>query len=240
VKYAVVIPVADDCETVRSTLSRVFSACCNFVAKDSSRTLSIYAVVDEKTPINTVLYLCEERDNKTLVLVKSSGGLANAYRCGLATAARDGAERIVEMDIGHPPELLPILFSQLDYYPVVYCTRRACGGRTLGAPWYRRVLSWANNWLGRVYLGILASDVSSGYEGFRSGTVKALLLCDLKSRSYDYQMEVKAYLRDLPFIEVPLTYEYANSHLKFRHVWESICRLISLRGCLSVSTRKVI
>lgn len=163
-------------------------------------------------------WLC---DNKPpwCVILQGNGTLGGAYVRGFRESIYLGAEKIIELDIGHPVKTLPEFVSALDTSPVVFGTRYGEG--KYHAPVRRRVLSFLGTKISRWLLGLPFSDCTSGYQGFRSHALRTLLSHNIQSKWHFYQTEVKFYLRKCPFAEIPICYTSGKSSLKAEAIWES-------------------
>ncbi|MEG6586505.1 glycosyltransferase family 2 protein [Dendrosporobacter sp. 1207_IL3150] len=91
---------------------------------------------------------------------------------GLASAVVKGFENssgrkiiIMDADLQHPPELLPLLFSRLDNADIVIPSRFVPGGSDGGLNTFRKIISWTARVLGQAALKKLRriSDCTSGF-----------------------------------------------------------------------------
>jgi dolichol-phosphate mannosyltransferase len=150
-------------------------------------------------------------------------GLAAAYVAGYREALRLGARRILEIDAGgsHPVAVVPRLVRALDEVEHVATTRYRGGGRTIGIPWRRRLLSRAGTWVSRGLLGIRLSDATGGLQGFRREALARIDLDAFLSRHHMVQTELKYRARHLSRREIPLVYRASGSTLRLASVTDA-------------------
>lgn len=172
-----------------------------------------------------------------------STGFASCYLYGFRRVIAEGDPDapIIEMDAGgsHSPDRLPFLRAQLDRHACVFSTRFARGGGFVNHPWHRRALSWGGTQLAnRLFLGTSLSDMTSGFEGFRSGVLRAIdrkigfdnFLSLRPGCGHFFQTEMRYYCSKLDICEVPILYRGSGSTLKASAVWKSLAALYEL-GC---------
>ncbi len=137
-------------------------------------------VVDDDSPDGTgaAALARAEREPRLHVLVRRGRrGLGGAILEGFDLAARHGFEIAVNMDadLSHDPDDIPRLLAALEPVggrpaDVVVGSRRVNGGRTLGWPLWRHVVSRLVGCFTRRIVGVPVRDASSGFRAVRLAT----------------------------------------------------------------------
>jgi dolichol-phosphate mannosyltransferase len=140
-------------------------------------------------------------------------GLGHAYAEGMAQAVSEGARYVLQMDAdgSHPAEVIPQLLGVAlsTGCGVVVGSRYVTGG-SLGEDWpaRRRLLSaWANRYASAV-LGLRLRDITAGFTLWRSDVLERLVLGQVASTGYSFQVEAKwlALRAGQTAIEVPIRF----------------------------------
>lgn len=168
-----------------------------------------------------------KQDPRIVVLHIGKGtGVAKAYIRGIQQAIQLGATKIIEVDVGHPVDLLPKFVEALDQFPLVVGTRLAEGGRFVNVKFRRKLLSKLGTTLSHALLELPFSDCTSGLQGFSCQVAKAIPFDKFQSTGHFYQTEFKFYCQRLPFKEIPFTYIGTESSVKISAIKESL-RILS-------------
>jgi len=169
-----------------------------------------------------------KHDPRIIILHIGKGtGVANAYISGIQHAIKLDATKIIEVDIGHPVELIPHFTKLLDRVPLVVGTRFE-GGKFINVSLKRKILSKGGTILARFILQLPFSDCTSGLQGFTNRVAKDIPFDQFQSTGHFYQTEFKFYCQYLPFVEVPFTYIGTKSSVKTSAVKESLRILFRL------------
>ncbi len=140
--------------------------------------------------------------------------LKRPRKMGLGSAYKDGfrlckGSVVVEMDadLSHRPEDLPRIVDAIGRADVVIGSRYVRGGRTVGWPLRRRVVSRGANLMARLLLGLDVRDATSGFRAYRR---EVFGLIARKSILNDFNFQVEAiYIakkHGYRVMEVPITF----------------------------------
>ncbi len=143
-------------------------------------------------------------------------GLGAAYLAGFAWALARGYDVVVEMDAdgSHAPEQLPRLLERLSGddggggADVVLGSRWVPGGRAVGWPLRRRLVSRGGNLYARLALGLPLRDSTGGFRAYRADLLRSLPLRDVASQGYCFQVDMawRAWRTGAVVAEVPITF----------------------------------
>lgn len=137
-------------------------------------------------------------------------GLGAAYVAGFTWAREHAYDAVVEMDAdgSHRPEELPRLLEEARQADVVIGSRWARGGRAIGLPWRRRLLSQAGNLYARLALGMPVRDATGGYRVYRMPALARMDFRSVLSQGYSFQVELsrRAQRTGCRIAEVPITF----------------------------------
>ena len=138
-------------------------------------------------------------------------GLGRAYVAGFAKALEMGAERVVEMDcdFSHDPADIPRMLEAAERADVVVGSRYVKGGRCVGWPFRRWLVSRCGGLFIRMVLGVPVKDPTGGFKCFRRSALEALgdFSC-IKSFGYSFQMEMNFRMSrmGLRIAEIPIAF----------------------------------
>lgn len=178
---------------------------------------------------DTVLRELSKHNPRIVVLHIGSGtGVARAYIRGVQRALELNATKIVEVDVGHPVNLIPEFIEALDQFPLVTGTRLKRGGGFINVKLRRRLLSKWGTALSHLMLQLPFSDCTSGLQGFSRQVAESMPFDQFQSTGHFYQTEFKFYCQSLPFMEIPFIYVGTESSVKTSAIRESLCILFRL------------
>ena len=172
-------------------------------------------VVDDSSPDGTgdvVEALSREHPNIRVIHRKGKLGLGSAYKDAFREALMDrNTDLVVEMDadLSHDPTYLPaILQGAQRSGGVGLGSRYVKGGRIVGWPWRRKVVSWGANFLTRVILGLPVKDATSGYKTFTRDALTKIGYADAGTKAYAFQVEIlyRCRRQSLSIEEVPIMF----------------------------------
>lgn len=206
----VVIPTYNERENIERLLMGLDSAFRSLNAGGS------IIIVDDNSADGTAVLAAKFRASCADIKV-----VVRPDKLGVGSAILQGLERGFESkpkarfffqmdaDLSHPPELLGNLVGALlQGHDVVVGSRYCLGGRIVGWPVLRRVVSRAANSYARVMLGLPVRDVTSGFKGYTRDVVSHLLRGGVVSEGYSFQVEMLFKLRRAGFgiVEHPITF----------------------------------
>jgi len=186
-KVAIILPTYNEKDNIDSLVRSIFHIC------SKSRINAKIIVVDDNSPDGTgkeVINLSKKYPI-TLISRNSKLGLGSAYVKGFKKALKGNFDYIFEMDAdwSHNPKYIPKFIEKMSEYDVVIGSRYIKGGSVdLGR--LRKFISWSGNLIGRWIAGLKISDVTSGYRCFKRKVLESIDLDKIKSKSYDFQLEV--------------------------------------------------
>ena len=201
-KTVVVIPTYNEKENVRQMALAVLdnlpdNGVVLFV--DDNSPDGTGEIIDEISRGNTRIR-CLHRDKKE--------GLGRAYVAGFAEALRLGAERVIEMDcdFSHPVERVKDLLS-VDA-DVVIGSRYVKGGRCVGWPFKRWLISKCGGIFVRVVTGMPIADPTGGFKCFKRAALEKIGLDSIKSNGYSFQLEMnhRMWMSGMSIVELPITF----------------------------------
>jgi dolichol-phosphate mannosyltransferase len=135
-------------------------------------------------------------------------GLGRAYVAGFKEAMRLGADRIIEMDcdFSHPVERLKdMLAVDAD---VVIGSRYVKGGKCVGWPFRRWLISRCGGLFIRTVTGMPVKDPTGGFKCFKRKVLEEIGLDRIESNGYSFQLEMnhRAWKRGYRIREIPIVF----------------------------------
>lgn len=176
VDLTIIIPTYNERDNVRIITARIQQVLSHeqytyellFVDDSSDDTPQILARLSRKLPNVTYLHRTKER------------GLASAVVQGFK-AARGEHIIVLDADLQHPPELIPLMVKRLATADIVVPSRFIAGGSDGGLNWLRKFISWTARTIGRLAISKLRhiSDCTSGYFGLNRSVIDGVLLAPI-------------------------------------------------------------
>ncbi|MBO7725022.1 MAG: polyprenol monophosphomannose synthase [Thermoguttaceae bacterium] len=116
----------------------------------------------------------------------------------------------LDADFSHPPEMIPRLVevAEREGIDVVIGSRYVRGGKIVGWPLRRKVMSRGINFLARRALHLSTKDNSGAFRCYRVETLRRLDLTRVRSRGYSFFEEILFRLKSVgaSFREIPITF----------------------------------
>ncbi len=173
-------------------------------------------IVDDHSPDGTGAW-CDEvakRDSRVHVIHRPG-------KAGLGTATLEIIRYAVEheyhwlitldADLSHDPVDIERMLTAIQSHPdldVVVGSRYVVGGRIVGWPWHRRLISRLVNWTAHWGLGLPVRDCSGAFRCYRVAALANVNWCTLRSRGYSIYEEtlVELHRRGARMVETPITF----------------------------------
>ncbi len=199
-------------------------------------------IVDDNSPDGTGDWVREIQQTDSQVhLLSRSGklGLGTAILAGLRWAIEQNYVLLVNMDadLSHDPSDIPRLMGMVegnDDVDVAVGSRYAPGGRTVGWPLHRRVISRLLNGFARLALKLPVRDCSGSFRCYRVELLRQAKLEELQSIGYDFLEEllVTLHRRGARIREVPICFterRIGRSKLTMAEGYRALRTILRLR-----------
>ena len=170
-------------------------------------------IVDDNSPDGTGQIadrLAADHTGRVAVIHRAGKlGLGTAYLAGFHRAFELGADRLLTMDadFSHHPRYIPAIITRSASADLVIGSRYVAGGG-MEAPFVRRLLSRIANLTAKIFLGLHARDVTSGFRLYRRETLESIPLDRIFSSGYSFLIEMLFLVerRGWRVAEVPIRY----------------------------------
>jgi dolichol-phosphate mannosyltransferase len=193
-------------------------------------------VIDDSSPDQTaeiVKKKQKEYGNVQLYVRPKKSGLGSAITDGfkIFLSSKHVPKYIVTMDAdySHDPKALPQILSNMNSANcgIVIGSRYVKGGKTVGWPSSRKIISRVANYVAKASLGLKLKDCTSGYRCYSTSFLKSAI-GSLHSQTYEIQIETvrQAVLRNFSVIETPILF-VNRKHGKSKLTWTEITSFIS-------------
>ncbi|OII78127.1 glycosyl transferase [Cryptosporidium andersoni] len=233
VDYTVIIPTYNERQNVGILVKLLFESFSEL------RTTWELIIVDDSSPDGTadaVQQLQEYYKEVQMKLISREGklGLGSAYIEGFK---HSNGEFIILMDcdLSHHPKYIPQLIAKQNQgdFDIVSGSRYIHGGGISGWPWYRVLISYGANMLGRILLQPKATDLTGSFRLYRRHVFKRILEYNMMSKGYAFQMEIIVLATRLGYsvADVPILFVnrlYGTSKLGKNEIWGYIKGLVKL------------
>lgn len=197
-------------------------------------------VADDHSPDGT-WQIVEKRakaDPRVHLLHRTSDkGRGRAGRDAFVKSLEMGADAIIEMDadFSHPPRYIPVMIQKLEEgNDLVLGSRGVGGGKDLGRPLARRIITKLANLYIRLLLGLNVKDCNSGFRAWRASALRAISVNHTFSQGPAIVQELlfKARQKGLSICEIPIEFverERGESSLTFRKLLQGYTMVLRLR-----------
>jgi len=231
-KYLVAIPTYNEINNIEPLLKRLLAL---------GEDLEI-VFIDDNSPDGTADIIKRfQSDGLPIKLIErpSKLGLASAYLTAMKYALDQDYEAMIQMDadLSHPPEVVSNMIKRLDSHDLIIGSRYVPGGSVVNWSFLRRLLSRAGSLYAKLILTLPINDLTGGYNAWHRRIMEKMVLSDIKSNGYSFQIEMKhhAYELGAEHLEIPITFaerSSGRSKLSRKIVLEAIWRvpLIALRS----------
>lgn len=172
-------------------------------------------VIDDSSPdgtANIVRRLQGEYENIILFIRPAKLGLGTAITAGfrLLLALEHPPDYIVAMDsdYSHNPKDIPRLVNSATHgNDLVIGSRYSHGGKTVGWPFARQIISHVANLMATMMVGMRVQDCTSGFRCYSIDYVRSVIT-NLHSQTYEIQIETvkQAWARKFRVGEVPIVF----------------------------------
>ncbi|MBI4144483.1 polyprenol monophosphomannose synthase [Candidatus Woesearchaeota archaeon] len=226
-KLAVVCATYNEADNITELVKQVLVFPCHLV------------VVDDNSPDGTSTIISAlQKGFKNLHLIKRAGklGYGSAYVEGFRYALNVlKADFVVSIDadLSHEPGVIPELARKAQNFDVVIGSRYVSGG---GTSWtlHRKLMSFSANFLARLFLGIPAHDMTSGYRCYSAKVIRAIDFSAVKSDGYSFLQEIlyRVHKQGFSIAEVPIFFRdrrEGKSKLSKKEIFNFFRNLVRLR-----------
>jgi len=196
-----IIPVYNEGPNIAAVLAEVFVH-----APRATRVLVVYDF-DEDDTIPVVRGLAGRYPGVKLVKNVKGRGVLNAIRTGIAAATAEVV--IISMaDLSDELTVVPRMINLVrnDGFDIVCASRYVRGGRQIGGPWLKGLLSRAAgvslHWL----VGLPTHDATNAFRAYRRSVLVETEIESTGGFEYSIELTVKAFAAGRRIAEVPSTW----------------------------------
>jgi dolichol-phosphate mannosyltransferase len=190
-------------------------------------------IVDDNSPDGTatiVTALAQEFPGRVELLSRTKkNGIGRAYVAGFGRALEMEPDLIAQMDadFSHLPDDLARLMGLAEQYDLVLASRYVDGGRTIGWPWHRKLISRFGGIYAGLILGVPIKDLTGGFKVWRPEVLRSIELSSIHSDGYCFQIETtyRAIQKGASYTQAPITFVdrvAGKSKLSRRVVFEAM------------------
>ena len=218
----ILILTLNEKENLRELIPQIFG---------SMPDISVLIVDDSSRDGTRELIETMKHDFRNLFLLerKNNFGYGRSSVDGIKLVFQTGYDFLVTMDadFSHDFNLIPVLIDKLKNYDIVVGSRYIKGGGITNWSFHRKVLSRFANFYVRSILHLPIKDATTGFNGYRTSSLKKINLDEIKSDGYAFLVEKKYRLlkAGCSFVEYPIMFSErreGQSKMSAQVIWESI------------------
>ncbi|MBN1823151.1 MAG: glycosyltransferase [Endomicrobiales bacterium] len=185
-KRLVIVPTYNESQNIGRILEQILAL----------KELFDVLVIDDNSPdgtAQTVKEIALKIPRVHLVERSSKLGLGTAYIAGFRWALERGYSRIYTMDadFSHQPDYLQYLDGELEEAALAIGSRYIKGGKIVGWPIARKLISRCGNFYARMITGLPFRDCTSGFMAMKREVVMNFLSGDVRTEGYSFLIELK-------------------------------------------------
>jgi dolichol-phosphate mannosyltransferase len=235
IRLAVVIPLANEQDTVVQLLARVTAQLENsdlvFCVLDNVSTDSTRQLVDTFATSDPRVVCVWAPEGRSVV---------DAYFAGYRAALDSGATWILEMDGGlsHSPEEIPRFLRAMGSGVDFAGGSRFIKGSSWSGPMSRYVVSRGGTVLATLLLHTRMRDMTSGFECFTRPALQYVVDQGVRSKAHFFQTEIRYLMHDMHWTEIPISYRSPSARLGGSSLRDAFSNLWVLRRSAKQAKRK--
>lgn len=234
----ILLPCFNEQGNLQELIDEVSHACrsldCRIIAVDDGSTDSTYSLLQTLSRTYSIVVLKHERNK----------GLHEALKTLLLwvydNASRSDYAITMDADLTHDPKYIPYLVSACKEQntQIAIASRFVNGGKQVGVPFYRGLLSRGLRAYINLKLGIPVKDASSGFRCIQTASIKSIIDAYgrdgfIEAEGFEVQLELlyKMLQEGAKVTEVPFTLDYSrkksSSKLKIRQTISGYLKTVS-------------
>lgn len=197
----IIIPVYNEGENIGETIRALREN-----VKTISRVFIVYDF-DEDNTLPAARELTKKYPNISLVKNRYGRGVLNAIKTGFETVA-DGVILVVMADLSDRLDAVDLMFRKINQgYDIVCGSRYMKGGRQIGGPLLKRMLSRTAG-LSLYYLtGIPTHDATNSFKMYTKNVLSAIEIESTGGFEIGMEIVIKAHLMGYRITEIPSVWQ---------------------------------
>jgi dolichol-phosphate mannosyltransferase len=196
----IVIPVYNEGENILETLERIEAS-----VKTPHKSLLIYDFDEDDTVPVVTRFVSENKvDNIRLVKNLYGKGVLNAIVTGFKSAEDDEIVLVTMADLSDDLTIVDSMFEKINQgYDIVSGSRYMKGGRHIGGPKFKKMLSRTAGLTLHFLTGIPTHDISNSFKMYRNSMVKDIKIESRGGFEVGMEIVVKGFLKGYSIAEIP-------------------------------------
>lgn len=208
-RLSIVMPVYNEGEVIGETIARVEES-----VKTPHELLVIYDM-DEDTTVPPVKKLQKKYPNVKLIKNLYSRGALNALKTGLSKA-QGKAVCVMMADLTDDPKVLNMMMDKFNQgYDVIAASRYMRGGRQIGGPIVKQVLSRIAGISLHYLVGLPTHDATNSFRLYSQKFLQKTKIESDGGFELAIELTVKAHFTGFKVTEVPTTWTYLAKESRF-------------------------
>lgn len=226
---SILIPVYNEAETISSTLSEIEAK-----IKTHHEIMIVYDS-EQDTTLPVVRKYMEEHREVRLARNKYGRGVLNAIKSGFEDAACS-VVLVVMADLSDDLKQVDSMFAKINEGCDIVCgSRYMKGGKQIGGPWFKKVLSRMAGVSLHYLIGIPTHDITNSFKMYTRNILVNTTIESSGGFELGMEITIKAYLKGCKISEVPSTWRDRTAGKSNFKLWNWLPRyfswyLYALRG----------
>jgi len=199
----IIIPVYNEGENIAKTLSEIESKI------TTPHTILIVYDFDEDNTLPIVNEIVRLQNSKNILLVKNGlgRGVLNAIRTGF-DSVKEGAVLAVMADSSDNLSIVDSMFQKINQgYDIVCGSRYMKGGKQIGGPRLKRLLSMMIGISLHLLTNIPTHDVTNSFKMYRKSVLSDVEIESSGGFEIGMEIVVKAFFKGYKIAEIPSTWQ---------------------------------
>lgn len=198
----IIIPVYNEAENIANTLGEIAGKV------NTPHTILIIYDFDSDNTLPVVRSYIDKHNARNISLVKNAfgPGVLNAIRTGLGQCS-DGAALVVMADTSDDIGIVDAMYGKLkEGYDLVCGSRYMKGGRQIGGPPVKKLMTWTAGISLHLLTGIPVHDVSNSFKMYRVSLLRQITIESRGGFELGMEILVKAFAGGYRITELPATW----------------------------------
>lgn len=216
----IVIPVYNEQENIKNTLAEI--------AGKVRTPYQIFIVYDfeEDTTIPVVRNLMQAADNIQLLKNNYGKGVLNAIKTGF-DAIDDGVILVVMADLSDDLAKVDDMLEKINEgYDLVCGSRYMKGGKQIGGPWFKKLLSRVAGISLHYMSGIPTHDVTNSFKMYTKKVLRDMTIESNGGFELGMEITIKAFLKGYKIAEIPTFWQDRTAGESRFRLWQWLPKYI--------------
>jgi glycosyltransferase involved in cell wall biosynthesis len=198
----IIIPVYNEADNISGTLTQLAEKV------RTPHTILIIYDFDADNTLPAIRKHIDRHDSKNITLIKNKygSGVLNAIKTGFESCT-EGVALVVMADTSDDISIIDAMYEKMGQgYDLVCGSRYMKGGRQIGGPVLKKLMTWSAGVSLHLLTGIPTHDVSNSFKMYRVSLFRDIRIESAGGFEIGMEILVKAFCKGYRIAEIPATW----------------------------------